>query len=169
MRDDDKLTPVDIHQIAVDVSEGKAEPEDARRLMQHFCDCMVKGEKVPDVLLEHFKNAFRAYLNEGKSIEAALGITRKRGRPAGSTNPFVDNTDLAYEIARRRLSGASHQNALEQVEQIIGVGQTAIGEAWVRHKMDVWIELRIERELEGRPWTDEEITRLEAIFLREIR
>jgi membrane-bound lytic murein transglycosylase B len=169
MRDGDKLTPADIHRIAGDISEGMAESEDARRLMQHFCDCMVKGEKVPDVLLEHFKNAFRAYLHEGKSIEAALGITRKRGRPAGSTNPFVDNTGLAYEIARSRLSGASHQNALEQVERITGVGQTAIGAAWARHKMDVWIELRIERELEGRPWTDEEIARLEVVFLRENR
>jgi hypothetical protein len=57
-----------ICQIASDIRDGKADPEQARRLLRHFLDCTERGrpdQKVlPDPLLEFFRYVFTVYLKD---------------------------------------------------------------------------------------------------------
>jgi len=68
----DELTPATIHQIAWEISEGKADPHDARRLLERFCD-RSKAD-IPLELTRHLQAAFSTYLVGNKTLESALGL-----------------------------------------------------------------------------------------------
>jgi hypothetical protein len=68
VEDEDELTPGLIYQIASDIRDGKADPEQARHLLRHFLVCTERGrpdQKVlPDPLLEFFRHVFAVYLKD---------------------------------------------------------------------------------------------------------
>ena len=169
-------TSVDIFQIARNIQDGTADPEDARRLMSLFCyfvDNDLKrikqpkelfgyqpDEQIPKELLWHFSDAFKAILDEGKTPLRALGLTRKKARPKANHKIRVD---MAHEILLLRLAGLSHQDALQQAADEYGWGVTIIGEAWKQNKFEAMLKERFERP-DNHPWTDEEENKLCEIF-----
>lgn len=157
----EKLSRAAIHGIAWDIREGEASPEDARSLLECFCNAFDDKESIPPELLRHLRDAFSTFLKGEKSIEAALGIARKTGRPKADAEI---RAQMAREILRLRLGGTSHQNALAAVSERFGWGETIVAEAWKCHQQDAIALIRMERHLESYPWTPEEVTRLDEIF-----
>jgi hypothetical protein len=157
---DDELTPATIIDIAWEVHDGTANPEDARRLLAHFCDLINRGEPVPESLNRHLADAFGAYLSETRTLEAALGLARRRGRP----NVDEERTRMAAEVIRSRLYGSSHQDALAAVGTQFHRSESIVSEAFRDHAAMGYILLRMERVLDSKPWTPDEIARLTAMF-----
>jgi len=160
----DELTQADIIQIAFEIREQTAEPEDAIRLLQHFCNLVDRNKTIPDPLHKHLRDSFRIYLAGEQKLESALGLKRKRARP--KADPKI-RTVMATELLRLRLIKVSHQDALNEVSEKFGWGVSVIGEAWNAHKQDALICLRLERTQDASAWTPDEITRLTEIFGKE--
>jgi hypothetical protein len=78
------LTESQINQIAFAVRDGTAKPQDAKRLMAHFCELVEHRKPLPPRLLEHFRATFRAYLDGTKKLEAALGVVARGDGPRGT-------------------------------------------------------------------------------------
>jgi hypothetical protein len=157
------LTPVQIQHILSQVVEGVADPDDARRLLESFCESSERNIR-PD-LLAHFQAAFRVYLSGAKSLEAALGLTRKRGRPKADDER---RHQLALELLKCRLAGASHEDAVVAVSERLHRSASIIKEAWTSHRHEAVLLLRYERlglleQNQGR-WAGDELARLAEIF-----
>jgi hypothetical protein len=157
----EKLSRAAIHEIAQDVREGEASPKDARSLLECFCGAVDDREAIPPELLRHLRDAFRAFLNDEKTIEAALGIARKTGRPRA--DPEI-RMQMAEAILRLRLDGMAHQEALSTVSEQFGWGETIVAEAWRTHQQDAIVLLDLEHWLESDSWTPQALARLEEIF-----
>jgi len=149
------LSPVDIFQIVCNIREGTADPNDACRLMRLFCyfvDKEIKPTKelfgyqpdyrpdelVPKELLWHFRDAFEAILDEGKTPESALGLARREGRPAKY------NLDIAKELVRLRINGDTYLNAVADISIKLNLGETTIRQAWREYWFQACFEIRNE-------------------------
>ncbi len=162
--DENPLTPATILDVAWGIRKGTALPDDARRLLSHFCDLLDRKEDIPYELLSHLRDAFRSYLDGKRTLESSLGLTRKRGRPRADEET---RTKMAAEVLRLRLEKTSHQDALAHVANHFSCADSVIGEAWAAHKQDAWIVLRLERMLGKNPLTQIEESRLSEIFRDE--
>lgn len=160
--------------IAFSVREGNASKDDARALLTLFCQCVEHGQisarnPVADRLLEHVREAFRTCLKGERSVESALGLVRKPGRPNAdaSRNEADEQTrmQMAAAVLRHRLAGSSHQDALAAVENKFCWGQTIIGKAWATNKQNALILLRNDRIPDG--FTVKEKARLVELFKDE--
>jgi hypothetical protein len=189
------FTPSEVNLMAFAVREGRANPDDARALLTLFCQCVeyrliLARNPVADRLLEHVREAFRAYLKGGRvgwrnggckregkagtmSIKAALGLVRKKGRPEADEQRRIQ---MAASVLRRRLTGMSHQPAVSEAADEFHCDESVIGEAWRAHRVGAAILVRLMRGPGGSPWTDVEAPRLRkalgktnADFLGEIR
>lgn len=162
MDDGDRLTPAAIFQIVGDVKDRKADPQDAKQLLAHFCDCYDRREPIPPELLMHLRDSFSAYLSGRQSIESALGLARRTGRPNADPEMRIA---MATEVLRMRLENrTAHQEALAQVSEKFGWGITIVSEAWAAHRLDAVLMLRLERQMDSCPWSDDERERLLEIF-----
>lgn len=159
-----ELTPDVVFQIAWEVRDGEADPSDARRMLKLFCDCVDLRESPPPELMRFLRDAFRVHLDDGKTIESALGLARREGRPKTALDV---RQSMALEILRLRMTGMRHQKCLERVASTFSKPESVIGEAWARHKFDALLLLRLERPHDEYPWTSEEVDRLCAIFAGE--
>lgn len=164
--DVEELTHANIWHIAWDIREGKANPSDARRLLEKFCNefdrgMFNSGMYTQDYLLRHLRDAFRAYLDKEKTIEAALGLVKKTGRPKADEQVRMQ---MAAEVLRCRINGMSHQDALSEVSTNFGWGETIVAEAWAAWQPEAIYRLRNERPRDESPWTLTEIQKMDEIF-----
>ena len=145
---EEKLSPSRINFIAYDVIDGKADPLEARLLLECFCDCYDNWydtrEPIPHRLIEHLYNSFRFYLDDKKTIEAALGLVPKKGRPSPDN---VRNMQMALRLLQHRFDGSSHQDALDHVSKEFGCVDSTVGEAWKKNKVYAGFEFRHQRNL----------------------
>ena len=135
METEDELSPREINDIAWDVRDKEADPEDVKRILIYFCGLVEEGRPLPFELRKYLKDAFMSFLDDsGTSIESALGLKRgKRGRPRASEDERIA---MAAEILRHRLSGSSHEEAIFSVGDKFHKGATVLGEAWAAYKQD---------------------------------
>lgn len=156
----EEITPATIFQIAWEIRDGEADPDDARRLLEHFCEC--PQHLLPNSLHEHLRLAFGAYLRGEKTIDAALGLTKRKGRPRADQDM---RTRMAVEVLRRRMDGVAHQECLELVSEEYGFGTTIVGESWRQFKQTALIVLDLEcSRRESGNWSPSEKNRLIEIF-----
>lgn len=148
---------VQINQIAFEVRDGEAKPEDARLLMKAFCDSAEQGA-IPNRLITHLRDVFRRHLDTGCTIDAALGLTRKKGAPKIEEQRSIE---LAAAVLRARLAGESHQEALDTAAENCGSNKTAMGEAWKKNRMAAVAIVHNERP-EG--FSEDEKSKLEEIL-----
>ena len=165
----DRLTLSRINQMAFAARDGEANHDDARILLTLFCRCIEQGtisahNPAADRLLEHVRGAFQAYLEDKRGIEAALGLTRKKGRPAARRNEADDDmrVRMATEVLCRRLEGTSHQDALAATAEKFGWSETIVSTAWKDFQLSAIALLQI--SLGARPFTVPERERLTEIF-----
>ena len=180
MTDHQALSPQRITIISTAVAEGRADPEDARQLMQIFCDYVGDGRQVPSRLMEHFKECFQAILDGGRrvypepgqetaaepiiekcSVKTALGLEKKRGRASVNIEKRIR---LAAEVLRRRLNGLSYEKAIAEVSGVpgIAVAERVVASAWSEHFEYAVYTLQIERSFG--PWTEAEKAVLQKLF-----
>jgi hypothetical protein len=174
--DEDELTLGLICQIASNIRDGKADPEQARRLLRHFLDCTERArpdQKVlPDPLLEFFRHAFAVYLKDPRpgKLEKLLGLTRqKRGKPINPETPERHHM-IALEVLRRRLEGKLFSDAVLDASEKFGIHERNVQDIWSDHK-HVALDLEaVYRGLEAPDqkawWTDEEKIRLRKMYPR---
>jgi hypothetical protein len=144
------LTPFQINQIAFAVPKGIAHPDDAKRLIAHFCDLVESRKPLPPRLIEHFREAFTAYIDGTKSLEAALGVKRRKGHPHADEKQRIE---MATEVMRQRLAEQTHEQALIRTAQKFNCAETIISEAWRAHKLSA-LDLVIEnRDRNGDQFT----------------
>jgi hypothetical protein len=145
------LTSFQINQIAFAARDGVANPEDAKRLMAHFCDLVERRKPLPSRLTEHFREAFTDYLDGAKSLEVAFGVKRKKGRPPADANLRIE---MAAEVMRHRLAGKSHEKALIHSAVKFGYTETIVSEAWHANRMAALDLVIRERDNHDHQFTD---------------
>ncbi len=174
---DDQLpenpTPVHIFRIACDIRDGTANPKDANCLMELFCYFVDKEAKpikkelfgyrpdelMPKELLWHFRDAFKAILDEGKKPEQALGLVFSVGRPKE-----VDlHKAIAKELLKLRISGKSETSAVMIIRNRFRREKSAVGIAWKKYRYQALTDLQYDRG-KNNPWKPEEKKRLYKIF-----
>jgi len=155
-------TPFELHVIAADIRQGRANPTDARRLIEMFCVCVDAELPFHRWLLLHLRDSFQCYLNDEKrSMGSAFGLKRRRGRP---NVPEQRQLKFAVEVIRLRLTGMMHQEALEQVAERYGCAESVIGEAYSMQRLPAVAALRNER---SNGFTDAEKATLHRILPKE--
>lgn len=149
-------TPGEQIQISWDAKDGRAKPDDVKRMMELFCDCVDSGEEIPRNLAIYFRDSFRRHLDsEGKvNIERSLGLKRRKGRPE------ANNSNLAVDFLRFRMQGESHQESLALVSERFECGESIVADAWKYDQLFAYATLTKERQTAGQPWTEEEKDRL---------
>src|SRR5262245_37694453 len=83
-----------INRIALAVRDGRATPREARRLMAEFVRADASDRAIPSRefrrLIHHFAECFFLFLKERKSVERALGLTKKMGHPEADKAKALD-------------------------------------------------------------------------------
>jgi hypothetical protein len=157
---EDELTHSDIAQFVSDAQEEKADPADARRLLERFCQ-QVEAGNLPDArLLEHLQVAFRKYL-VGGDLEAALGLKRGKGHPSGKDEHIA----LAVEFLSNRLT-MDFEDAVDETATRSSKSDTVVKRAWTAYKEDALNVFLIARLND--PLTPSEGDRIKEIYRREL-
>jgi len=153
------LTLEQIGRIAYDVEHGTAKPDDVRHLLADFCAYTKAGHRCPPPqLLDYLSSAFQRYLDGSCTLEAALGLKRKRGHPKADEQ---DRIQMAAEILRQRLAGKSHQSALRK----IGYATSVLGEAWRDYRLEAIAVVENERRKQGcGSWSEQEKRLLKSVL-----
>jgi hypothetical protein len=162
--DEDQLSPGEVMQLMSDRREGKASPDEVRRLLSTFC----KFGAIRAEVIEYLRESCAAFLNDDyPSWDKALGLERGRGRP-----PRVDKdrqVGMAIEVLRLRLAGKSFEVATEETGEAFSCKVTTVSEAWAAYWPDAIDVLFAERMLfgcgdaSGKLLTPEEAKRFERI------
>lgn len=157
----ENLSPRQIKEISEDIKKGIADPLDAKRLMIMFCEYVNNKKEPPKELMIHFKDVFNSILLSSKTVQASLGLARKKSRPKAETENRVD---MAYMVLLSRLDGESHQNALSAAAVKFGYTETIIGKAWKEYKQVALDTFRVQRYLESKKITQKEEIKIAKIL-----
>jgi hypothetical protein len=137
--------------VPFDVRDGIANPDDARALLAWFCHRVEYNLPIPQTLLEHLRAGFSSYLDGSKTLDAALGLARKRARPRSADLDM--RRQMAKAVLLHRLGGSRHQDALAIVAKRFGWVESVVGEAWRDYRLTAVILANNERIV---PWTPEQ-------------
>jgi hypothetical protein len=155
-------TPFEIHMISSEVREGRANPSDARRLLEMFCLLVDDGIQHPRWLLLHLRDSFRSYFDkESLSMESAFGLKRRKGRPKKSEQMQIE---IAAEVVRRRLAGKPHQEALGLAAERYDCAESVAGQAFSAYRLSAVLAVKRER---ANGFTDAEKSALNRILPKE--
>lgn len=164
MNPEDEVSPATINNVAYDIRENRADPDDVRRVLNYFCLLVEEGEELPFELRELLKDGFRAYLDgPAISVDQGLGLTRTgRGRRPVDE---IDQSILAAEYLESRIAGASDFDAKEDVATQNVCGKTKVGYAWKDFKGQAVPIAQCLRSYRGeQPFTDDEWQRIGRIY-----
>ena len=170
MRSDD-LTQAEVNLIACDVREQTAEPKDARRLLEHFCNLYdlwgedkFKADQARQFerLLEHLRDSLGNHLKDKtKSLESVFGLVRKKGRPKADQEHLLK---MALELLKLRLiKKLSHEKARLRISEKNYCSIDVVDRAWKNNQQFALELLRDERP-DTCPWTPDETKRLIKMF-----
>lgn len=166
MEEDNSLSRAEIYQIAWQVRDDDADPEEVRNLLRYLCVLIDREEPLPPEIQRYVRDSLRAYLDgSAKNLDGAFGL-QKRGEGRRKKSGKME-LEMATEVLRLRLAGSKHRRALDDVASQFCKGKTTISDAWADWKQDAFISLRLERDLDKHPWTEKEMQILEQIFKKE--
>lgn len=148
------LTNSDIRQIAGNLRDDRAAPDDARMLLEQFVHGCYADDGPPSELLIYLRDAFSDFLYGGKSLQVALHLKKSRGRPKANRAMHVD---MATELLHHRLEkDVSHEKAVDHVVEKFGYGRTVVTDAWGAYKNNALERLRSERPAND-PWSPQQL------------
>jgi hypothetical protein len=158
-----------VTQIAYAARDGKAEPAEVREVLALFYRHAEAKTPIPQRVVEFVAEAFGRYLGlkdfygpderSANSLDSAFGLLRKKGRPEADEQT---RRDMAVRVVELRLSGISHQEALERAAKDFGWARTIIGKAFRDHTLSAVMMIRNARQT---PFSPDE-KRLLARMLR---
>lgn len=152
-----------INQIAFEVRDGTADPDDVKAVLALFCQCVKNGSQFPAGLIGYLSDSFARFL-QGEKIERALGLKGKRG-----ARKRTEEKDIATALAmlKAQMSGATYETAEYDVGEALERGRSQVADAWRENKQEAFLRLRIELFNEGRGFSEEEKARVIKILGRE--
>jgi hypothetical protein len=127
------VTPETVNAIAWDVRDGKADPDDVRRVLEYLCNQIEEQKPLSIELREYLKDSIRLFLNgSATSVDQGLGLIRPRkGRTKADKH---ERRILAAGVLEARIAGKNHQEALDVTAENNQCGKTKVGEAWREFK-----------------------------------
>jgi hypothetical protein len=162
------LTPSKLNQIAFDVRDGKADPNDVREALTLFYRHAQAKTPIPRRLVDFVAESFGRYLGykdffgaderTAASLDSAFGLVRKIGRPEADEQKQIE---IAASVVRMRLGGISHQEAVGMVAETNNCAETVVKEAFRDHLPSALILVQTEHPA---GFTPEEGRRLEKII-----
>ena len=170
MRPND-LNSIEVNQIAFEIIDQTAKPEDARRLLEHFCNLYdlwgedkFKADQARQFerLLEHLRDSLGNHLKDKtKSLESVFGLVRKKGRPKADQEHLLK---MALELLKLRLiKKLSHEKARLRISEKNYCSIDVVDRAWKNNQQFALELLRDERP-DTCPWTPDETKRLIKMF-----
>lgn len=170
--DADELTPAVIHQIVCDIEDGNPDPDQAKRLLQHFVACIEGAHPLPQPLLKHLTQAMTAYLKAPKDgeLERLLGLKLARKRPTSTTRR---NHQIAWDVLALRLKGHTLESASGELADRYHIGDNKIRDIWAEYKgmaLNLEAVSRAHESPDSKAhWNDEEVRQLKKIYGAAIR
>ena len=140
------MTPGEIKDLIDSIYHGNANPNDAKELLQIFCDCLDKSEPVPNDILIFLKHAFTAVLTEEKTLDKALGLKRKRGTPKRDEEK---DTLVALQFLKLKNAGETYLSSTISLAEKLNISEGHVKKCWNRYRDDAMLLLRIEQHLEN--------------------
>jgi hypothetical protein len=140
------MTPGEIKDLIDAIYHGTADPNDAKKLLKLFCDCLAKSEPVPNDILGFLKHAFTSVLTEEKTLDKALGLKRKRGTPRRDEEK---DTLVALQFLKLLNSGEPHVSARLILAEKLFISEGQIKKCWANYEEEARLLLRIENYLEN--------------------
>jgi hypothetical protein len=160
------LTPSKINQIAFAARDGTVDPDDVLAALTLFHRCAFAREQIPRRLIDYVAESFgrllglKDYYGSGersaKTLDAAFGLLRKRGRPGADEQTGIQ---IAAEVVRLRVSGLSHQDAVADAVETFGWEKTIVEKAFRDYRMSGIVLYRTKHSAV----TNDEARRLEKI------
>tara|TARA_R110000822_G_scaffold109902_1_gene239887 strand:+ start:481 stop:915 length:435 start_codon:yes stop_codon:yes gene_type:complete len=140
------MTPGEIKDLIDAIYHGTADPDDAKKLLKLFCDCIDNSEPIPDDILGFLKHAFTSVLTEEKTLDKALGLKRKRGTPRRDEEK---DTLVALQFLKLLNSGEPHVSARLILAEKLFISEGQIKKCWANYEEEARLLLRIENYLEN--------------------
>ena len=140
------MTPGEIKDLIDAIYHGIADPDDAKKLLKLFCDCIDKSEPVPDDILIFLKHAFTAVLTEEKTLDKALGLKRKRGTPKRDEEKDIR---VALQFLKLKNAGETYLSTTISLAEKLNISQGHVKKCWKRYKEDAKLRLRLEQYRES--------------------
>lgn len=160
--DEERLSEAAIHDLRWDVREGVADPDEVKSLLRMFCRQVADNEAISFETRQYLAEAFKAYLDSSKTIEAALGLVHRPGRPGASKEHKVK---MARELLRLRFEESlTYTKAVVEVSKTMHAAKRKVEAAWTERNLDAFVLLRLERDQDQRPFTDDEKAKIAKIF-----
>ena len=128
------------------IYHGNADPNDAKKLLKLFCDCLDKSEPVPNDILIFLKHAFTAVLTEEKTLDKALGLKRKRGTPKRDEEKDIL---VALQFLRLKNAGETYLSTTISLAEKLNISQGHVKKCWKQYKDDAKLRLRLEKYREN--------------------
>lgn len=140
------MTTSEIKDLIDAIYHGIADPDDAKKLLKLFCDCIDKSEPVPDDILIFLKHAFTAVLTEEKTLDKAIGLKRKHGTPKRDEKK---DTLIALQFLKLLNSGESHVSARLILAEKLFISEGQVKKCWENYEEKARYLLRIENYREN--------------------
>ena len=140
------MTPGEIKDLIDAIYHGTADPDDTKKLLKLFCDCIDNSKPVPDDILIFLKHAFTSIITEEKSANRALGLKRKRGTPKRDEEK---DTLIALQFLKLLNSGESHVSARLILAEKLFISEGQVKKCWAHYEENARYLLRIENYREN--------------------
>ena len=166
MEEDTSLSRPEIYQIAWQVRDDEADPEEVRKLLEYLCTLIDREDTLPPEAHRYIRDSLSMFLDgSAKNLDGAFGLKKRNlGRRKKSRKTELE---MATEVLRLRLAGSKHRPALDDVASQFHKENTTISDAWSDWKQDALVAIRLERDPDKFPWSEKEMQRLEKIFKKE--
>ena len=140
------MTPGEIKDLIDAIYHGTADPDDAKKLLKLFCDCIDKSEPVPDDILIFLKHAFTDVLTEEKTLNKALGLKRKRGTPKRDEEKDIR---VALQFLKLKNAGETYLSTTISLAEKLNISEVQVKKCWKRYKDHAKHRLRLEQYLKS--------------------
>ena len=140
------MTPGEIKDLIDAIYHGTADPDDAKKLLKLFCDCIDKSEPVPDDILIFLKHAFTDVLTEEKTLNKALGLKRKRGTPKRDEEKDIR---VALQFLKLKNAGETYLSTTISLAEKLNISEDQVKKCWKRYKDHAKHRLRLEQYLKS--------------------
>jgi hypothetical protein len=140
------MTPGEIKELIDSIYHGTADPNDAKKLLKLFCDCLDKSEPIPDDILIFLKHAFTSIIKEEKTANRALGLQRKRGTPRRDEKK---DKLIALQFLKLLNSGEPHVSARLILAERFFISEGQVKKCWANYEEEARLLLRMDNYLEN--------------------
>ena len=135
----DRLSDHRIFELSRNIRDERAGTDTARLLIEQFVAQSFSPDPVSRALVVHLRDAFNAYLNKERTLEVALGLEKRKGRPRASVETrqqMAGNVLRLYVLECQPMA-----EAIGRTSDHYGWEKTTVETSWRTHKHDAFATL----------------------------